>query len=113
MALLPSENLLKFGCSFAFVETSIQQDSVSVGFVTDVQKAFEHLPRAPVLQLAAQLGISSKILGLWNYFLQHTQRRFVLGNGIGDPISSNSGLQSTKVRGFPVPFLASELQRSV
>jgi len=110
LALLPSENLLKFGCSFAFVETSIQQDSVSVGFVTDVQKAFEHLPRAPVLQLAAQLGISSKILGLWNYFLQHTQR---LGNGIGDPISSNSGLQSTKVRSFPVPFLASELQRSV
>ena len=76
----------------AHIEWATQQGLTRLGFVTDVQKAFEHLPRWPLFCLASQMGVSPHVIRLWNYFLTHMHRRFLLGSQIGDPMWSNNGL---------------------
>eukprot|EP00435_Cladocopium_sp_Y103_P075839 s140_g66.t1 len=61
------------------------------GWVTDVQKAFENIPREPVDWLARAIGIPDQIVSTWSAFLQGTTRRFQVGGFTGAPLSSNSG----------------------
>ena len=75
----------------AMIEVAVQGGQDLLGFVSDIQKAFENIPRRPIRTLAQHLGISPKIIGVWNYFLQHTERRFLVRNQIGEAVLSNSG----------------------
>ena len=71
-------------------DASLAKESLA-GFVSDIEKAFECLPRAPVLWLAQRIGISSKVINLWDYFLTNMERRFQVAEQIGSPLLSNSG----------------------
>ena len=75
----------------AIIEEGVLTDKHMAGFVSDLVKAFESLPRKPIFWLGHRLGISRKILRLWNHFLCHTKRRFMLSGQVGSAISSNSG----------------------
>ena len=75
----------------AWIEDASLAKEPLAGFVSDIEKAFECLPRRPVFWLAKRLGISSKILGLWDYFLTNMERRFNVSNQVGPALYSNSG----------------------
>ena len=75
----------------ATIEESILTQKPLAGYVSDIEKAFEGLPRKPLLWLGQRLGASRKVLRLWDYFLTHMSRRFSLSNEVGPPIFSNSG----------------------
>lgn len=49
----------------ALVECSVQGSTDMVGFVTDLQKAFEHIPRLPIYELVVHMGMDHKIADLW------------------------------------------------
>eukprot|EP00438_Fugacium_kawagutii_P029616 Skav202659 [mRNA] locus=scaffold1791:149925:153709:- [translate_table: standard] len=76
----------------AFLELSILQQAPCCGFITDLQKAFESLPRLPVLRLLQRLGMADQVLSLWSHFLTCMQRRFRLGQAVGAPLGSNYGM---------------------
>ena len=76
----------------ALIETACQQNVPLHGYVTDIQKAFENLPREPIRQLAKQLGAPQVIIDLWFAFLNKMQRRFVIAGQIGEALTSNHGL---------------------
>ena len=44
------------------VERSIQEGEELMGFVTDIKKAFESLPRDPIFEIAHHLGLPAKTL---------------------------------------------------
>lgn len=75
----------------ALLEHSVQRNEEIYGFVSDIQKAFENIPRIPVRDLALHLGVPVNIVMTWMHFLEITERRFVVRNQIGDPVKSNNG----------------------
>ena len=75
----------------AMVESACHQEVPLHGYVTDIQKAFENLPRNPIFQIATQLGAPSSILALWSSFLNNMSRRFVIAGQVGEPLFSNHG----------------------
>ena len=75
----------------ALVENSVQTSSPLVGVVTDLQKAFETIPRLPVKILAKWLGIPGEVVDLWHSFLSHNRRRFIVAGEVGPALASNSG----------------------
>lgn len=62
-----------------------------VGYVTDLVKAFESLPRAPIRILGEWLGLPPAVLQLWHSFLEHMHRRFQVADSVGPPLFSNVG----------------------
>lgn len=76
----------------ASIENASLGNDPLCGYVTDIVKAFEYLPREPVLWLAARLGVSRCIIGLWRFFLTNMVRRFNRPNQIGSALASNRGL---------------------
>ena len=75
----------------AFIEKSVQDGTSLCGFVTDLKKAFESLPRNPVFEIGRHLGLPCASLDLWADFLCHTERRFLVQGEVGQPIHSNYG----------------------
>ena len=75
----------------AMIETGLQQKFNIAGFVTDIRKAFECLPREPVRMLAKHLGLPDQAVALWYEFLRVTERHFVVQGEIGPEHKSNSG----------------------
>ena len=75
----------------ALIEASCQEDIPLHGYVTDIQKAFENLPRVPIKLLAEQLGAPKSIMDLWFAFLTSMKRRFVIAGQVGAEVSSNHG----------------------
>jgi hypothetical protein len=61
------------------------------GWVTDIQKAFENIPRDPIRWLSKKLGIPPRIMNLGHSFLDNTVRHFLLNGVVGEPLLSNSG----------------------
>ena len=76
----------------ALAETCLLLGAPLAGAITDIKKAFENVPRRPLMDLARHVGISSKIVSPWERFLTSMQRRFMLHQQVGEPISSNHGL---------------------
>ena len=76
----------------ALVECSVQDQSSLFGFVTDMQKAFENIPRVPIYELICHMGMDQRIANLWFDFLENTQRWFLVKGEVGQPIGSNRGL---------------------
>ena len=75
----------------ALLEKSVQGNDEIYGFVSDIQKAFENIPRIPVRDLALHLGFPVNIVMTWMHFLETTERRFVVKNQVGDSVKSNNG----------------------
>ena len=75
----------------AYIEKSVQDGTSLCGFVTDLKKAFESLPRDPIFEIGRHLGLPEAPLLLWADFLQHTERRFLVQGEVGRPITSNYG----------------------
>ena len=75
----------------ALIELQSQQQGQLCGYVADIVKAFEHLPRGPIHLLAEHIGIPSHTIEPWHRFLNHTTRRFKLRESVGEAIPSTSG----------------------
>ena len=75
----------------SMVEVACLENIPLHGYVTDIQKAFENLPRTPIKAIATQLRASSQILDLWFSFLENMCRRFVILSQVGEGLRSNHG----------------------
>eukprot|EP00435_Cladocopium_sp_Y103_P028919 s1865_g7.t1 len=75
----------------AIIELGVMEGSHYAGFVTDLKKAFESLPRAPIWFLAKHLGLPGKIVDLWAHFLSVTERRFIVEGAVGNGVLSDHG----------------------
>ena len=73
------------------IEVSIQEGEELMGFVTDIRKAFESLPRDPIFEIALHLGLPARPLQLWKHFLSTTERRFMVRGEISEAVTSNHG----------------------
>ena len=74
------------------VEIGLQQQQPLSGVISDVKKAFESVPRDPLIQVSLHLGLPPTVLKPWKRFLDSFQRRFLLHNQVDDIITSNHGL---------------------
>eukprot|EP00435_Cladocopium_sp_Y103_P011684 s5032_g3.t1 len=74
------------------VEVSMQQSMPLSGAISDVTKAFESIPRSPLIKVALRLGLPRNVLLPWERFLNGFQRRFLLHDEVGPAIASNHGL---------------------
>lgn len=86
--------LQRFGWYFkdqGLIEVTHLEDEERCGFVTDIVKASESLPRAPVFALCAQLGVPTQVIRLWETFLATVLRRFRVNEIVGPPLTSTSG----------------------
>ena len=75
----------------AMIELELQRKGNLAGFVTDIRKAFECLPREPIKLLAHHFGLPTQAVCLWNEFLEVTERHFVVQGEVGPAHPSNSG----------------------
>ena len=73
------------------VERSVQEGEELMGFVTDIKKAFESLPRDPIFEIAQHLGLPAKTMHLWKHFLDTTERRFLVRGEVSEAVFSNHG----------------------
>ncbi|CAE7940377.1 unnamed protein product, partial [Symbiodinium necroappetens] len=73
------------------IELSCQGHQDAFGMVGDIVKAFNALPRRPLLAAAATLGFPSHVLGPWAAFLTGVQRRFIVRDCVSQPLLSTSG----------------------
>ena len=76
----------------AQVECAVQTNIGIQGFWTDLQKAFENIPRLPIYELVVHMGMDIQIANLWFDFLAKTQRMFLVKGEVGQPVTSNRGL---------------------
>ena len=76
----------------SLVEVGLQQHSPLAGVITDVRKAFESVPRVPLMKVAQHLGIPGPVLDAWTRFLSSFQRRFLLHGQVSHAIDSNWGM---------------------
>ena len=74
-----------------WIEDSTVSQQAIAGYVADIEKAFECLPREPLLWLGRRMGMSRKVLAVWKFFLDNMTRRFMLSNQIGPALASTSG----------------------
>ena len=61
------------------------------GCVLDLVKAFNTLPRLPILAACSHFGAPPEIIRGWNASLRQLQRRFVIRGGTGPPVRSCTG----------------------
>ncbi|CAE7221657.1 Pol, partial [Symbiodinium necroappetens] len=73
------------------VELSVLGGTRLLGLSTDVVKAFNSLPRVPLLTLAAQLGCPRRLLDPWCSFLEVNERRFMIRQQVSSAVTSTSG----------------------
>ena len=76
----------------AMVEVALVDGTALCGCVTDVEKAFESIPRSPLRRICEHLGIPQRLLRPWFNFLGEFQRHFTHQGEIGRGLKSNSGL---------------------
>ena len=75
----------------ALIEVSVLENAGHCGLITDLQKAFECLPREPVWQVAEWVGIPLEILHLWAAYLETMKRHFRVDGQFGPGLPSTSG----------------------
>ena len=73
------------------IETSWNQGTPVSGAVIDLVKAFNLLPRIPVLEILGHLLVPPQILRAWGSALIGMHRRFKLRNCVGPPLQSCTG----------------------
>ena len=75
----------------SMIEESLYTGQAVGGAVLDLVKAFNLLPRIPILMIMEHLQIGSGILRAWAGALTSMQRRFKIHNYIGPPVFSTTG----------------------
>ena len=73
------------------VELSLLCHDGAHGVVGDLVKAFNLIPREPCWLMMRLLGIPNKLLDCWKTFLHALNRRFVVRDSCGAPLSSVTG----------------------
>lgn len=61
------------------------------GGVVDLEKAFNMLPRVPILEFMRILNVAPQILVAWSKALVSLERRFTIHQCVGPPLKSTSG----------------------
>ena len=92
LGFMPKREAAQFWWALeAQIEVACQQGEQLAGYSTDVVKAFNCLPRPPILEIAKWVGLPSGVLGPWGNFLSGLERRFVVRQCVGSPLPSSCG----------------------
>ena len=67
-------------------------DQLACGFVVDLVKAYNTLPRYPVLYAAKRLGVAQSTLVAWSGALSLLRRHFAVRNSFSSGLGSTTGL---------------------
>ena len=73
------------------IELAQYSQTSMTGGVLDLEKAFNMLPRMPILEFLKILQVHPKILGAWSKLLISLERRFTIRQCVGPPLKSSSG----------------------
>ena len=73
------------------IEAATQQGKQVSGFLTDLTKAFNNLPRPAVFACALHYGLPLAFVRTWHSALSNLQRHFVVGGAVSGPIWSSNG----------------------
>ena len=73
------------------VECSQMDGVVTTGAILDVVKAFNCLPRWPLLRTAVAMGVHERILKPWVGFITMLERRFIVRQACGPGLTSTTG----------------------
>ena len=73
------------------IELSLQMGGCTAGFSADITKAFNNLPRSPLLEVASHIGFPDQVIVPWTNFLGSVTRRFKIRDALSCSISSSSG----------------------
>ena len=76
----------------ADLEQICQSGSTLLGMSTDLQKAFNHIPRRQTALLAQHIGVPERIIHPWMLFLQRCIRSFVVRLSHGPSVESRVGM---------------------
>ena len=74
------------------LERSYDDSTPMAGCMMDIIKAFNHLPRVPILQASLILGIPAPVVRAWGKALTCLERRFAIRGSIGPASKSTTGL---------------------
>ena len=78
-------------CIQSEIELAQHSNQSLSGVVIDLVKAFNLLPRLPIITLMDHFGIPKPILRAWSLALVAMQRRFKLRNCVGPSVKSSTG----------------------
>lgn len=87
----PTNNNTSSRFSMVQVETAQCSITTLAGGVVDLEKAFNMLPRMPVLEFLRILGVPPPTLLAWSKALVALERRFTIHQCMGPPLKSSSG----------------------
>lgn len=73
------------------IELSLQQADPIHGYVADLVKAYNTLPRFPIFHVLQHCGIPSWFINLWKNYLDDFQGFFVVRSCTSSPIHSSTG----------------------
>ncbi len=73
------------------VEEAYSTDNHVAGIVADIEKAFNHLPREVVFQIAITFGLPFPTLTAWASAMGGLERRFQIRESLGPPEKSSTG----------------------
>lgn len=73
------------------LEQGMIDDESQVGAILDVVKAFNCLPRMPLLRAAIVLGVHPSLIRAWTGMLTKLSRRFIVRHACGPPLVSTTG----------------------
>ena len=74
-----------------YLEDSTSTGEPIVGVVADLVKAYNLLPRLPLLAIGLHLGLPRPIIRAWAHALHQMERAFSVRGTIGPPIRSSTG----------------------
>ena len=75
----------------SLLETNMLDNTPACGAIADVCKAFNCLPRWPILRAAVKLGVTPGILRAWVAHLTQLRRHFIVRQSCGPPLGSHTG----------------------
>ena len=73
------------------IEAATQSSQQISGFLTDLTKAFNNLPRAAVYACALHFGLPLAFVRTWHSALSNIQRHFVVNGSVSGPVWSSNG----------------------
>ena len=73
------------------IELAVQGHAGIAGFSTDLVKAFNNLPRQPVFEVGAHVGLSACLITPWRGFVEGSTRHFLVRQTVGRGLQSSCG----------------------
>ena len=84
------------------IELALQGATGVAGFSTDLVKAFNNLPREPIFQIGAHVGLPGELLTPWRGFVDGSVRHFLVRQAVSEGLESTCGF----LEGCPLSPLA-------